>query len=81
MEEELVIRCICVATMFIKTFGKQLSGKNYRIVLYIVNLKGQHFKVKVCKDMLGKITVSNLPAAFIKEVLVRAHKTNDLETC
>ena len=32
MEEKLVIElCVCMATMFIKRFGKQLLGKNYHM--------------------------------------------------
>ena len=31
MEEKLVIVYVCIATMFTKTFGKQLSGKNYHV--------------------------------------------------
>ena len=25
----VIEHCVCMATMFVKTFGKQLSGKNY----------------------------------------------------
>ena len=40
MEEDLVIEhCVSMATMFVMTFGKLLSGKNYRVSEKLGTLK------------------------------------------
>ena len=75
MEEDLVIEhCVSMATMFVMTFGKQLSGKNYCVSEKLGTLKTADgaIAVKIDGPVVGEKSPTFVRFFYKEEALFAA---------